>query len=99
MTVNSTGGPGVVDKSGSGVFPGTNGQISNYDYVQERLGIGILPGVGAYDATRMTVWRHRGRANVAFFDGHCESLPKDQIYSLDSAGNIVANDKLWVVLK
>jgi len=31
MTVNNTGGPGVVDKSGSGVFPGTDGKISNYD--------------------------------------------------------------------
>ena len=28
-------GPGAIDKSGSGVFPGTNDQISNYDQVRE----------------------------------------------------------------
>jgi prepilin-type N-terminal cleavage/methylation domain-containing protein/prepilin-type processing-associated H-X9-DG protein len=99
MTINKDAGPGVLDKSGSGVFPGTNGQISNYDYVQERFGIGILPGVGAYDATRMTVWRHRGGANVAFFDGHCAWLRKDEIYTRDNTGKIVTNDKLWVVLR
>src|SRR5688572_2367822 len=27
MTINNAGGPGVLDKSGSGVFPGTNGKI------------------------------------------------------------------------
>ena len=51
MTVNLTGGPGVVDKSGSGVFPGTNARISNYDQVQERVGAGPplppLPGGAA----------------------------------------------------
>jgi prepilin-type N-terminal cleavage/methylation domain-containing protein/prepilin-type processing-associated H-X9-DG protein len=99
MTVNGAGGPGVVDKSGSGAFPGTNGKVSNYDRVKENVGVGTLAGVGAYDATRMTVWRHKGGANVAFFDAHCELLLKDQIYSRDSAGNIVTNDKLWVVLK
>jgi prepilin-type processing-associated H-X9-DG protein/prepilin-type N-terminal cleavage/methylation domain-containing protein len=89
MTVNNASAPGVLDRSGSGVFPGTNGKISNYDDVQERVGVGTLPGGRAYDATRMTVWRHRGRANVAFFDGHCASLREDEI----------ANDKLWVVLR
>ena len=99
MTVNPAGGPGVLDKSGSGAFPGTNGKISNYDQVQERVGVGTLPGGAAYDATRMTVWRHRGKANVAFFDCHVESLRKDEIYARDSTGNIVTNDKLWVVLR
>ena len=61
----------MINKSGSGAFPGTNGKISNYDQVQERIGAGTLPGGGAYDASRMTVWRHKGGANVAFFDGHC----------------------------
>jgi len=100
MTVsNASGGPGVLDKSGSGVFPGTNGRISNYDEVQERVSVGTLPGGAAYDASRMTVWRHRGGANVAFFDGHVLWLRKDEIYSRDETGKIVTNDKLWVVLK
>ena len=54
---------------------------------------------GAFDATRMTVWRHKGGANVAFFDGHCAWLRKDEIYTRDNAGKIVTNDKLWVVLE
>ena len=99
MTVNNAGGPGVVDKSGSGAFPGTNGKISNYDQVQERVNAGTLPGGAAYDATRMTVWRHKGGANVAFFDGHCAWLRKDEIYTTDDTGKIVTNDKLWVVLR
>ena len=99
MTINIVGGPGVLDKSGSGAFPGTNGGISNYDQVQERANAGTLPGGGAYDATRMTVWRHKGGANVAFFDGHCAWLRKDEIYTRDNTGTIVTNDKLWVVLR
>jgi len=100
MTINNAGGPGVLDKSGSGAFPGTNGKVSNYDQVQERVGgVGTLPDGSAYDATRMTVWRHRGGANVAFFDGHCAWLRKDEIYTRDDTGKIVTNDKLWVVLR
>ena len=99
MTVNPANAPGVVDKSGSGVFPGTNGKISNYDQVQERVNFGTLPGGEAFDATRMTVWRHRGGANVAFFDGHCAWLRKDEIYTRDNTGKIVTNDKLWDVLR
>jgi prepilin-type processing-associated H-X9-DG protein/prepilin-type N-terminal cleavage/methylation domain-containing protein len=92
-------GPGAIDKSGSGVSPGTNGMISNYDQVRENVGTAKLPDGSEYDATRMTVWRHRGRANVAFFDGHVEALRKDQIYARDSTGKIVTNDNLWDVLK
>ena len=99
MTVAAGNGPGMLDKSGSGVCPGTDGKISNYDQVQERVGAGTLPGGGAYNANRMTVWRHRGGANVAFFDGHCAWLRKDEIYSRDNTGTIITNDKLWVVLR
>jgi prepilin-type processing-associated H-X9-DG protein len=98
MTVNPIG-PGVIDKSGSGPFPGTNGKISNYDQVQERVNTGTLPGGEEFDATRMTVWRHKGGANVAFFDGHCAWLRKDEIYTRDNTGKIVTNDRLWVVLQ
>jgi len=55
----------------------------------------------------MTGSRHRtncelvsqGGANVAFFDGHCAWLRKDEIYTRDNTGKIVTNDKLWVVLR
>jgi prepilin-type processing-associated H-X9-DG protein len=67
--------------------------------VQERVGAGLLPDGAAYDATRMTVWRHRGYANVAFFDGHVAALRKDEIYTVDAAGKIVTNDNLWVVFR
>ena len=99
MTVGRGSGPGMINKSGSGAFPGTNGKISNYDQVQERAAAGTLPGGGEYDASRMTVWRHSGGANVAFFDGHCAWLRKDEIYTRDQTGKIVTNDKLWVVLQ
>jgi len=99
VTVGKGSGPGMINKSGSGVSPGTNGQISNYDQVQDRIATGPLPGGGTYDASRMTAWRHRGGANVAFFDGHCAWLRKDEIYARDDTGTIVTNDKLWVVLK
>jgi prepilin-type processing-associated H-X9-DG protein/prepilin-type N-terminal cleavage/methylation domain-containing protein len=99
MTINHARGPGVLDKSGSGVFPGTNGKISNYDQVRENVRDGTLPGGGAYDATRMTVWRHRGGANVAYFDGHVAWLRKDEIYTRDNTGKIVTNDKLWDVMR
>jgi prepilin-type processing-associated H-X9-DG protein len=89
----------MIDKSGSGPFPGTDQKISNYDQVQERTGAGTLPGGGAYNANRMTVWRHKGGANVAFFDGHCAWLRKDEIYARDASGKIVTNDRLWVVLQ
>jgi prepilin-type processing-associated H-X9-DG protein len=99
MTVGTGRGPGMIDKSGSGAFPGTNGKISNYDQVQERVNVGTLPDGAAYDASRMTAWRHKGGANVAFFDGHCAWLRKDKIYTRDHTGKIVTNDKLWVVLQ
>jgi prepilin-type processing-associated H-X9-DG protein len=88
----------VVDITGSGIFPGTGGRVSNYDEVQERTGAGTLPDGRPYSANRMTVWRHRGMANVAFFDGHVAALRKDEIYSVEN-GQIVANDRLWKVME
>jgi prepilin-type N-terminal cleavage/methylation domain-containing protein/prepilin-type processing-associated H-X9-DG protein len=80
----------LVNKQGSGPTPGWRGMVSNYDKTGEAASTG---------AQRTTAWRHRGIANVCFFDGHVEGLRKDQIYNKDSSGNIVANDKLWDVLK
>jgi prepilin-type processing-associated H-X9-DG protein len=89
----------TVNESGSGVSPGWNGKISNYDIILDRTNTGTIPGVGAYDSTRTTDWRHQGYANVCFFDGHVAALRKDEIYNLDSSGNIVGNDALWKVLQ
>ena len=84
----------MVNVWGSGVEPGWRGQISNYDKTGE-----TQVTSGGKDSTRSTAWRHRGGANVCFFDGHVEWLPKDKIYSFDSAGNIVANNGLWKVME
>jgi prepilin-type N-terminal cleavage/methylation domain-containing protein/prepilin-type processing-associated H-X9-DG protein len=85
----------VVNKSGSGVFPGRNGKISNYDQVIERTGAGTFATGGAWDASRTTSWRHMGGANVAFFDAHAEYLKKDRIYTRLDDGTIITNDRLW----
>jgi prepilin-type processing-associated H-X9-DG protein len=83
-----------VNQTGSGIYPGTRGGISNYDQTRESTATNSSP----YNTGRETVWRHRGAANVCFFDGHVELLRKTQIYNLDPAGNIVANDRLWKVM-
>jgi prepilin-type N-terminal cleavage/methylation domain-containing protein/prepilin-type processing-associated H-X9-DG protein len=83
----------VVNESGSGVSPGWKGAISNYD----KTGEASSPP-SSQNTQRTTAWRHLGGANVCFFDGHCEWLKKDQIYSLDTNHNIVGNDRLWKVL-
>jgi prepilin-type processing-associated H-X9-DG protein len=80
----------LVNKQGSGPTPGWKGLVSNYDKIGE---------ANTTAAQRTTAWRHRGIANVCFFDGHVEGLRKNQIYNTDSSGTIVANDKLWDVLK
>jgi prepilin-type processing-associated H-X9-DG protein/prepilin-type N-terminal cleavage/methylation domain-containing protein len=82
----------LVNETGSGVSPGWQGQISNYDQTGDRV------SSGAYNPERTTAWRHDGTANVCFFDGHVESLRKDQIYNVDVNGNITGNDTLWKVM-
>jgi prepilin-type N-terminal cleavage/methylation domain-containing protein/prepilin-type processing-associated H-X9-DG protein len=91
-------GAALVNVWGSGLNPGWNGKISNYDLTKEFYGVQTVAGVGAIDTQRTTAWRHRGGANVCFFDGHVQWLAKDQIYSYDAAGNIVANNALWDVM-
>jgi prepilin-type processing-associated H-X9-DG protein/prepilin-type N-terminal cleavage/methylation domain-containing protein len=80
-----------INLSGSGI-PTT--PVRNYDQVGERQ-----IQTAALDSIRTIAWRHRGGANVVFFDGHTEWLRKDQVYSYDAAGNIVANNGLWKVLE
>jgi prepilin-type processing-associated H-X9-DG protein len=88
----------LVNVYGSGVFPGWNGKISNFDQVGLKTGAGTLPAGGAYDATRTTAWRHKGGANVCYFDGHVQWLHKEFIYKRDTAGNIAPNMDLWDVM-
>jgi prepilin-type processing-associated H-X9-DG protein len=87
----------IVNVWGSGVYPGWKGKYSSYDVMNERTSTGTTNGK-AWDATRTTAWRHEGGANVAFFDGHCAWLRKDEIYRFDGSGQIVANDRLWKVM-
>ena len=82
-----------VNMSGSGVHPGTRGGISNYDQAKDSTMTNSAP----YNTARMTVWRHKGAANVCFFDGHVARLRKDEIYQLHN-GQIVHNEKLWKVM-
>jgi prepilin-type N-terminal cleavage/methylation domain-containing protein/prepilin-type processing-associated H-X9-DG protein len=43
--------------------------------------------------------RHKGGANVVFFDGHGEFFKESQFYGpKDGTGNYTRNDKLWMVM-
>ena len=87
----------IVNVWGSGVYPGWKGKYSSYDIMNERTSTGTTNGK-AWDANRTVAWRHEGGANVAFFDGHVAWVRKDEIYSTDPSGQIVANDRLWKVM-
>jgi len=87
----------LVNVWGSGIFPGWNGKISNFDQVGLKTGAGTIPA-GPYDATRTTAWRHRNGANVCFFDGHVQWLHKEFIYKRDASGAIAPNMDLWDVM-
>jgi len=89
----------MVNVWGSGVdknpaVKGWKNQSSDFDKIGERQ-----VTTGGLDSTRTTAWRHRGGANVCFFDGHVAWLPKTEIYSFDNAGNVVANNGLWKVME
>jgi prepilin-type processing-associated H-X9-DG protein/prepilin-type N-terminal cleavage/methylation domain-containing protein len=85
----------VLNMTGSGPRPGFKGKESNYDFTGEST----ANGQGGIDTTRSTAWRHRGRANVLFFDGHAASLRKDEIYTKDpTTGKITGNVRLWKVM-
>jgi prepilin-type processing-associated H-X9-DG protein len=64
---------GSGDPTGSKTHPGTNAALwaRDYDNVHEAGSGGAV--------TRVTAWRHQGYANVAFFDGHADSLRADAI--------------------
>lgn len=88
----------VVNVWGSGVHPGWDGKVGNYDYIQYRGNSGTLPDGRPFDATRTTAWRHKNGANICFFDGHVAWTPKDEIYHTQGT-TIVPNDNLWKVMQ
>jgi prepilin-type processing-associated H-X9-DG protein len=75
-------------------YSGWHNSISNYDLTKESTA-----NTGGVDTQRSIAWRHKGGANVVFFDGHGEWMPKDRLYLRDSTGAIVRNDALWMVMK
>jgi len=94
----------VINETGSGVDPGRKGLVSSYDLVKDRVKDTSASGETAngktYDAYRTVAWRHRGGANVCFFDGHVEWVPKDRFTMMDPAGSgkLVPNYNMWRVL-
>jgi len=53
---------------------------------------------GGYDNLRTIAWRHRGGANVCFFDGHVVYMHKDEIYTSGPGGTKLPNWSLWNVM-
>jgi len=84
----------MVNSYGTGIPAGWQGGKTSFDITGERQ-----LNSGGLNSLRTTAWRHRGGANVCFFDGHVDWLPKDKIYAYDSSGAIVANDALWKVMQ
>jgi prepilin-type processing-associated H-X9-DG protein len=76
-------------------FFGWHKMISNYDLVKENT----YNNVNGMNSQRSIAWRHRGSANVIFFDGHGETMRKDLLYNKSATGNIIRNDKLWKVME
>jgi prepilin-type processing-associated H-X9-DG protein/prepilin-type N-terminal cleavage/methylation domain-containing protein len=79
----------AVNENGAGVTLPSNAADENYD----------LTGENTSAKTHRTVaWRHLGKANALFFDGHVDALRHDQLANRDPAtGNWIGNDKLWKV--
>jgi len=86
----------AVNVYGSGISPGWHNKISNFDKTGE---ISANDQPAGMNTQRTVAWRHKNGANTIYFDGHGEWLPKDRIYSRDAGGNIIRNDKLWMVMQ
>ena len=89
---------------GSGAAPAWMGApTSDYDLTKEftnsNPGNPPLPWPPySYNAYRTIAWRHRGTANVCFFDGHVANLHKDEIYKPGPGGTKLPNYNLWNVM-
>jgi prepilin-type processing-associated H-X9-DG protein/prepilin-type N-terminal cleavage/methylation domain-containing protein len=91
MVINVYGVGGV-----NSTYPGWHNAISNYDLTKESTANGN--GSGNINTQRSIAWRHKGGANVVFFDGHGEWRRKDTLYLKDASGNMIRNDALWMVM-
>jgi prepilin-type N-terminal cleavage/methylation domain-containing protein/prepilin-type processing-associated H-X9-DG protein len=75
-------------------YQGWHARISNYDLTRES----VDADSNGKNTQRTIAWRHKGGANVAFFDGHGEWVRKDRLYNKDASGNIIRNDAMWNVM-
>jgi len=91
MVINTYGVGGI-----NGVYPGWHNAKSNYDLTKEITANDSGPS--NFNTQRTIAWRHKGGANVVFFDGHGEWRRKDTLYLKDASGNIIRNDTIWNVM-
>jgi len=77
----------------SGGYNGWHNRISNYDLTGEST----AADSGGINTQRSIAWRHKGGANVLFYDGHGEWVVKTRLYNL-AGGQITRNDAIWNVM-
>jgi prepilin-type processing-associated H-X9-DG protein/prepilin-type N-terminal cleavage/methylation domain-containing protein len=78
----------AINENGCGI---TAYPAQNYDTIHESI---------QTIAQRSIAWRHLGKANALFYDGHVSALRHDELTTRDpTTGNTVGNDKLWQVDK
>jgi prepilin-type N-terminal cleavage/methylation domain-containing protein/prepilin-type processing-associated H-X9-DG protein len=91
---------------GSGMaqgWDGTQSGGSDYDNTGEHTNASpgnppIPYGNGSYNTERTIAWRHRGGANICFFDGHCVWTPKGDIYIPANGNQKLPKYSMWNVL-
>ena len=86
---------------GTTTLNGVTVSRSDYDFTGEHPGqtpqSAPLPG-GSFNNARTIAWRHRGGANVCFFDGHVAWMAKSDICSVGPGGVKLPNYNLWNVM-
>jgi prepilin-type processing-associated H-X9-DG protein len=84
-------------------WDGTQTGGSNYDNSQEHTNANpgnppIAYGNGTYNNERTIAWRHRGGAEVCFFDGHVAWVAKGSLYITGPTGQKLPNYAMWNVM-
>jgi prepilin-type processing-associated H-X9-DG protein len=81
-----------------GTQPGGSDYDNTLEHTNANPGNGpINYGNGTYNSERTIAWRHRGGANICFFDGHVAWTRKDNIYTPGPAGKL-PNYSMWNVM-